>query len=255
MSRGCVHETDESKRYLSIAAGAAFALAGAAVIARGLDGQELDRLSGRRAKNVILFIGDGMGVSTVTATRVSLGWGCRTVGRRSVPLHGALENLLVRFDHGRQRADDDGHDERLQHQRRRPRLGRDDRVPGLQPRRRREENLDAARAGQAAGHESGRRQHGAHHTRHAGRDVRHINDRNNENAIALQALPDDATYNRRLGDGIDMLFGGGRRFFVPTTTADDEGGARQPDRRARSPRRVSRARATPTSTTRRGSTA
>ena len=33
------------------------------------------------------------------------------------------------------------------------------------------------------------------------------------------------TYNRRLGDGIDLLFGGGRQFFVPTTTTDDEGGS------------------------------
>jgi len=51
----------------------------------------------------------------------------------------------------------------------------------------------------------------------------HINDRNNESAIALQALPGDPTYNTRLGDGIDLLFGGGRQFFVPTTTTDDEG--------------------------------
>jgi alkaline phosphatase len=51
----------------------------------------------------------------------------------------------------------------------------------------------------------------------------HINQRNNENDIALQALPTDATYNQRLRDGIDVLFGGGRRFFVPTTTTDEEG--------------------------------
>ena len=66
----------------------------------------------------------------------------------------------------------------------------------------------------------------------------HINDRNNENAIALQALPGDATYNTRLGDGIDLLFGGGRQFFVPTTTIDDEGGIGQPDGRPRPARRV-----------------
>lgn len=51
----------------------------------------------------------------------------------------------------------------------------------------------------------------------------HINQRNNENDIALQALPTDATYNQRLRDGVDVLFGGGRRFFVPTGTADEEG--------------------------------
>ena len=66
----------------------------------------------------------------------------------------------------------------------------------------------------------------------------HINDRNNENAIALQALPGDATYNRRLGDGIDLLFGGGRQFFVPTTTTDEEGGTGSRDRRSRPARRV-----------------
>jgi alkaline phosphatase len=53
----------------------------------------------------------------------------------------------------------------------------------------------------------------------------HINQRNNENAIALQALPTDASYNQRLGDGIDVLMGGGRRFFVPGGTSDEEGGA------------------------------
>jgi alkaline phosphatase len=53
----------------------------------------------------------------------------------------------------------------------------------------------------------------------------HINDRNNESAIALQALPGDAAYNRRLGSGIDLLFGGGRQFFVPSGVADEEGGA------------------------------
>jgi alkaline phosphatase len=53
----------------------------------------------------------------------------------------------------------------------------------------------------------------------------HINQRNNENDIALQALPTDATYNERLGTGIDVLMGGGRRFFVPSAVIDEEGGA------------------------------
>ena len=34
----------------------------------------------------------------------------------------------------------------------------------------------------------------------------HINNRDNENAIALQALPGDSTYNRRLGSGVDVLW-------------------------------------------------
>jgi alkaline phosphatase len=51
----------------------------------------------------------------------------------------------------------------------------------------------------------------------------HINQRNNQNDIALQALPTDGTYNRRLGRGLDILMGGGRRHFIPTTTVDEEG--------------------------------
>ena len=50
----------------------------------------------------------------------------------------------------------------------------------------------------------------------------HINNRDNENAIALQALPTDGTYNAALGDGIDVFFGGGRRHFVPNTLLDEE---------------------------------
>ena len=50
-----------------------------------------------------------------------------------------------------------------------------------------------------------------------------INQRNNENDIALQALPTDPTYNDRRGGGVDVLMGGGRRFFVPGATADEEG--------------------------------
>jgi alkaline phosphatase len=53
----------------------------------------------------------------------------------------------------------------------------------------------------------------------------HINQRNDENDIALQALPSDAAYNQRLGQGVDVLMGGGRRFFVPSGVLDEEGGA------------------------------
>jgi alkaline phosphatase len=52
----------------------------------------------------------------------------------------------------------------------------------------------------------------------------HINQRNNQNDIALQALPTDATYNTRLGRGLDILIGGGRRHFVPASSVDEEGG-------------------------------
>ena len=52
----------------------------------------------------------------------------------------------------------------------------------------------------------------------------HTNDRNAENAIALQALPGDPTFNSALGKGVDLLLGGGRQYFVPVGTSDEEGG-------------------------------
>lgn len=52
----------------------------------------------------------------------------------------------------------------------------------------------------------------------------HINFRDLEREIALQALPTDATYNARLGSGVDILMGGGRQFFVPSGVVDEEGG-------------------------------
>jgi alkaline phosphatase len=51
----------------------------------------------------------------------------------------------------------------------------------------------------------------------------HVNNRDLENDIALQALPGDALYNVLLGTGIDVLAGGGRRQFVPNTIVDEEG--------------------------------
>ena len=110
-----------------------------------------------KARNVIFFIGDGMGVSTITAARVfSVGVDGQLVAR-SVPAHGAVADLFGRLDHARQRADHDGDDDRHQHQPERHRLRREDRGERLQPRRRRRRPLDAARAGKARGHESRRR--------------------------------------------------------------------------------------------------
>ena len=53
----------------------------------------------------------------------------------------------------------------------------------------------------------------------------HVHDRNLENDIAAQLTPFGAGYNRRLGTGIDVLFGGGRRFFLPSSMTDEEGSA------------------------------
>jgi alkaline phosphatase len=53
----------------------------------------------------------------------------------------------------------------------------------------------------------------------------HIDNRDREADIALQALPTDAAYNRALGAGLDLILGGGRQFFVPEGLADEEGDA------------------------------
>lgn len=51
----------------------------------------------------------------------------------------------------------------------------------------------------------------------------HVNNRNQENEIAAQMVPGGAGYNDRLGDGLHVIFGGGRRHFLPTSASDDEG--------------------------------
>ncbi|MCW3479986.1 alkaline phosphatase [Neisseriaceae bacterium JH1-16] len=43
----------------------------------------------------------------------------------------------------------------------------------------------------------------------------HICHRDGENSIAAQAVPSGAGYNAKLGDGLDVLMGGGLRFFKP----------------------------------------
>jgi alkaline phosphatase len=48
----------------------------------------------------------------------------------------------------------------------------------------------------------------------------HICNRNGENTIASQMVPGSANYNAKLGsDGIDVVLGGGRRHFLPKATA------------------------------------
>jgi alkaline phosphatase len=45
----------------------------------------------------------------------------------------------------------------------------------------------------------------------------HICHRDLENDIAAQLVPGGAGYNGQLGTGLDVIFGGGRRHFLPTT--------------------------------------
>ena len=51
----------------------------------------------------------------------------------------------------------------------------------------------------------------------------HVNNRNLENEIAAQMVPGGGGFNARLGDGLHVVFGGGRRHFLPTSATDDEG--------------------------------
>lgn len=51
----------------------------------------------------------------------------------------------------------------------------------------------------------------------------HVCHRDGENDIAAQAVPGSGKFNAALGTGVDVLLGGGRRFFVPNTVS---GGSR-----------------------------
>jgi alkaline phosphatase len=214
-----------------------FASATAAGVASGAfrDQDEGPRYTGRRARNVIFFIGDGMGVSTVTATRVlSVGvdgqlvldqfphtalsrtYSADSITPDSAPTMTAMmtgvntNQSVIGLDESTEPSDfnSDG----------------DGDAPWtlLELAKRRGMKVGAVSTATIT-----------HATPAA--TYAHINQRNNENDIALQALPTDATYNDRLGRGIDVLMGGGRRFFVPNTVTDEEGarGARTDGRNLR----------------------
>ncbi len=53
----------------------------------------------------------------------------------------------------------------------------------------------------------------------------HVNDRGRENDIAAQLTPGGRGYNRKLGSGLHVIFGGGRRHFLPESATDEEGRA------------------------------
>jgi alkaline phosphatase len=186
----------------------------------------------QRAKNVIFFVGDGMGVSTTTAARVySVGvdgqlvldqfpytalsktYSADTLTPDSAPTMSAMvsgvntNNGVIGFD--AKTEFDDFH-------------GNGDGAKTL--------NFfeQAKQAGKSVGVVSTARV--THATPAA--CYAHIHNRDDENAIALQSLPGDATYNAQLAGGLDLIAGGGRRFYVPIGVPDEEGsnGAR-PDGR------------------------
>ena len=196
----------------------------ATMSANNQDGFE-DKRAHQRAKNVIFFVGDGMGVSTITATRVySVGvdgqlvldqfpytalsrtYSSDSITPDSAPtmtamMTGVNTNQSVLGLDAKTEPSDFNKDG-------------DGRAPWtlLELAKSRGMKVGVVSTAQIT-----------HATPAA--TYSHINQRNNENDIALQALPSDGTYNRRLGSGIDVLMGGGRRFFVPNGVVDEEGGA------------------------------
>jgi alkaline phosphatase len=176
-----------------------------------------------QAKNVIFFVGDGMGVSTVTAARVySVGvdgkltldqfpftafsrtYSSDGITPDSAPTMSAMvsgsntNNGVIGLDETTEPADFN-HD------------GDGAATTTI---------LELAKAaGKAVGVVSTARI--THATPAA--CYAHINNRDLEAAIALQALPGDATYNPLLLTGVDLLAGGGRAQFVPNTVIDEEG--------------------------------
>ena len=176
-----------------------------------------------QAKNVILFIGDGMGVSTITATRIY-----------SVGLDGKLAVDQFPYTALSQTYSTDAitADSAPTMSSMVSGTNTNNGVMGFGPSC---ENKDFNHDGdgaptttilelaKAAGKHVGvvstaRITHATPAACYA-----HTNDRDNERDIALQTVPGDPRYNTALGTGIDLLFGGGRRFFVPSTVTDEEG--------------------------------
>lgn len=178
-----------------------------------------------RARNVILFIGDGMGISTISATRVL-----------SVGVDGDL--VMDQFPHtALSRTADADHitpDSASTMTSMMTGVNANSGVIGFGPATEFGDfNADgdgprlttlleqAKQRGMKAGVVSTARV--THATPAA--CYAHINNRDDEHAIALQALPGDPTYNSALGSGLDLILGGGRQFFVPSSATDEEGGA------------------------------
>ena len=212
-----------------VAAGAAvgvFASAATLVGARGAFGTQADGTAQfrTRARNVIFFVGDGMGVSTVTAARVfSVGvagqlvmdqfpytalsrtYSSDSITADSAPTMSAMmtgvnTNQSV-FGYGETTEAND--------------FNRDG--DGDQPWTLLE--LAKARGMKVGAVSTARLTHATPAATYA-----HVNHRDKEEDIAAQSLPTAATFNRRLGSGVDILMGGGRRFYVPSAVVDEEGG-------------------------------
>lgn len=176
-----------------------------------------------KARNVIVFIGDGMGVSTVSATRMY-----------SVGVDGLL--MMDRFPHTAVSrtftADHLTPDSAGTISAMMTGVKANSGVLGFGPQTERGDfNKDgdterlwtllelSKQAGMRTGVVSTAK---ITHATPAG-TYAHVNERGNEEDIALQALPGNPRYNTRLGKGIDLLMGGGRSYFVPAGQTDEEG--------------------------------
>ena len=226
--RVCLRSTSALAAALALASCAAEAGEDEAIVAGSADDTALQlRGNGHsgRARNVILFIGDGMGISTISATRVL-----------SVGVDGDL--VMDQFPHSAlSRTADADHitpDSASTMTSMMTGVNANSGVLGFGAATEFGDfNADgdgpplttlleqAKQRGMKAGVVSTARV--THATPAA--CYAHINNRDDESAIALQALPGDPTYNGALGSGLDLILGGGRQFFVPSTVIDEEGGA------------------------------
>ncbi len=212
------------KRNQHISAGIVFLLLLSSSYPNLLSARDESGRARARAKNVIFFVGDGMGVSTVTATRIySVG-----IDRELVIDQFPYTALSRTYTSDHITPDSAGTMSAMM-----TGVNTNSGVIGFGPETERNDfNRDgdgfapwtllekAKQNGMRVGVVTTARV--THATPAA--TFAHINDRNKENAIALQALPTDPTYNTRLGGGLDLLMGGGRRHFVPSGTVDEEGG-------------------------------
>ena len=215
--------TARGLKALAVTTGALIIAISVRPAARAISIGEAGETSSRKARNVIVFIGDGMGVSTVTATRVySVGvdgqlvldqfpytalsrtYSADSITPDSAPTMTAMmtgvntNQSVIGFGESTEPSDFNNNG--------------DGPAPWTMLELAKREGMRVGVVSTATI---------THATPAA--TYAHINQRNNENDIALQALPTDGSYNQRLGTGIDVIMGGGRRFFVPNTTQDEEG--------------------------------
>jgi alkaline phosphatase len=213
------------RRWRAIAATTLLAVAASAASGARENARDISSSQGigRKARNVIFFIGDGMGVSTVTATRVfSVGvdghlvidqfphtalsrtYSADSITPDSAPTMSAMmtgvntNQSVIGFDESTEPSDFNNNG--------------DGQTPWTLLELAKQEGM---RVGVVS---TAQITHATPAATYA-----HINQRNDERDIARQALPTDAMYNTRLGTGVDVLMGGGRRFFVPSGMADEEG--------------------------------